>query len=255
MSITPPCGKQAAHYCWPRAGNCVALKRDGTIWGWGNNENKQLGDAPKNVTNAPIQIGQASNWTAVYAGNGHSYAVNRDGDIWKWGQFEKSTYQRKIEGPVKPNIKVPGVRDVSAGDNDFDLILDTDGDLWGFGFIPPALRGEGIGMECFSEPRRFGGSNWLTVSCRWQSLIGLKTDGILWLQRSHDFYNEPLAKLAQLGRRTDWLAVKSDWAADLARANDGTLCRFGDLASDHRMELLAPTRRVTGSLNLLDAAK
>lgn len=236
--------------------HCIALKQDGTIWGWGDNSNQQLGDGPKFITYAPVQMGQATNWTALYAGNGFSYAVNREGEIWKWGKFATDIYQRKMEeGPVKLNIKVPGVRSVSAGDNNFDLILDTEGNLWGLGLIPPALRGEGYGMEYFSEPRRLGGSNWLAVSCNWQALVGLKTDGTLWLQRSRDFYSWPLPKLAQLGKRTDWIAVKADWETDLALAKDGTICRFGGMSSRHEIELLAPTRRVTWSFNLLDAAK
>ena len=166
----------------PEPRHFVALKRDGTIWGWGDNGNQQLGDGPKIVTNAPVQIGQVTTWIAVYAGNGHSYAVNREGEIWKWGKFATDIYQRKMEeGPVKLNIKVPGVRSVSTGDNNLDLILDTDGNLWGLGLIPPALRGEGYGMEYFAEPRRLGGANWLAVSCSWQGLLGVKTDGTLWL--------------------------------------------------------------------------
>lgn len=242
--------------------HCVALKRDGAIWGWGNNGNLQLGNGPRFVTNAPVQISPETNWTAVYAGNGYSYAVNRESEIWKWGKFtayKGDPFHRKSEdGPVKLNIKVPGVRGFIAADNDFELVLDTEGNLWGLGLIPPALRGEGHGMEYFAEPRRINGSNWLAVSCSWQALIGLKTDGTLWLQRRRDFYNWPLPKLVQLGKRTDWMAVKSDWEADLALAKDGTLCRFGDLSSRREISeirLLAPTRRVTWSLNLLDAAK
>jgi alpha-tubulin suppressor-like RCC1 family protein len=238
--------------------HCVALKRDGTIWGWGNNENKQLGDGPKLITNTPVQIGQAASWTAIYAGEGHSYAVNRDGEIWKWGKSETGSdpvHHKIEEGPVRLNIKVPGVRSIVAGKNDCDLFLDTDGNLWGLGHLPAALSGEGYGAKYFSEPRRLGGTNWLSVSYSWQALTGLKTDGTLWTQRGHDLYNWPLPTLAQLGKRTDWIAVWSDWEADLALAKDGTICRFGDQTSGSRMELLAPTRRVTWSLNLLDAAK
>jgi len=236
--------------------HCIALKRDGTIWGWGDNWNQQLGVGPKFITYAPAQINPATNWIAVYAGNGHSYAVNRQQEIWKWGKFTAEAKQRKIEeGPVKLNIKVSGVRAVIDGNNDFDLVLDTDGNLWGLGRIPPALSGEGFGARFFSEPKRLNGGNWSAVSCDWQALIGLKTDGALWLQRSRNPYNLPLPKLAQLGKRTDWIAVRSDWEADLALANDGTLCRFGDQTLFERMELLAPTRRVTWSINLLDATR
>ncbi len=219
--------------------HCVALKRDGTIWGCGNNGNRQLGDNPIIVTNDPVQIGQAANWTAVYVGNGHSYAVNRDNEIWKWGRFEQNIHPRKIEGPVKLNIKVPGVRDVISANNDCELILDTDGNLWGLGRIPPALSGEEYSRQYYSEPKRLGGTNWLAVSYSWQALIGQKADGTLWIQRGHDFYNWPLPKLTQLGKRTDWIAVESEWEADVALAKDGTIYRFGEPFTPGN-KLLAP---------------
>jgi alpha-tubulin suppressor-like RCC1 family protein len=215
-----------------------------------------LGDGPSSITNAPVQIGQASNWVAVYAGQGHSYAVNRAGEIWRWGKYDAEPYHRKMEdGPVRLNIKVPGLRSIVAGQNDFELILDTDGNLWGLGLIPPALGGGGFGNQYYSEPKRIGGTNWLSVSCNWQGLAGLKTDGTLWIQRGRDLYNSPLPPLAQLGKRNDWIAVMSDWEADVALARDGTICRFGEPRLRPGFELLAPTRRVTWSLNLLDAAK
>jgi alpha-tubulin suppressor-like RCC1 family protein len=237
----------------------VALKRDGTIWGWGNNGNKQLGDDPKFVTNAPVQIGLASNWTAVYAGAGHSYAVNREGEIWKWGKFNAYNgdpfHRKSEEGPVKLNIKVPGVRNVIRVESDLDLILDTDGNLWGLGFIPLALGGGGFGNFYYSEPKRIGGTNWLSVSCNWQALDGIKSDGTLWSQRGYDFYNWPLPKLSQLGRRNDWIAVKADRDYDLALAKDGTICRFGEPHFTSKLNLLASTRRVTWSINVLDGEK
>ena len=127
----------------------------------------------------------------------------------------------------------------------------------GLGWIPAALSGGGFGSHYYSEPIRLGGGNWLSVSCTWDALVGLKRNGSLWCQRGRglDFYNGPLPKLVRLGKRTDWIAVMSDWQVDLALAKDGTICRFGELTPDDREQLLAPTRRVTWSLNLLDAAR
>ena len=232
----------------------VALQRDGTIWGWGDNSNKQLGDGPKAITNTPVQLDPASNWTAVYAGAGYSYAVNREGEIWKWGKFSTDIYQRTIqEGPVRLSIKVPGVRSI-AGQNNLDLILDTEGNLWGLGIIPPAFRGGGTGMQYFAKPRQLG-TNWLHFSCGWQGLAGLRKDGTLWILRGENLYNWPLPPLEQRGKRTDWIAVMLDWDSDLALANDGTLCRFGEPSPNSRVELLARTRRATWSVNVLDAAQ
>lgn len=240
-------------------GHFVALKRDGTIWGWGNNQNKQLGDGPERIIGptAAIQFSPATNWTAVFAAQGYSYAVNRDGEIWRWGKFSPDPFRRTSEdGPVKLNLKVPGVRGVVGGPNDFDLILATDGRLWGLGNLPPALSGEWNGQRFHTEPRQLAGTDWLTLSYHWDALAGVKTDGTLWIQRGNgnDFYNWPLATMARRGRRSDWLAVMSDWTTDVALAKDGTLCQFGEMVNEPRLELLARTRRAIWSVNLLDAA-
>ena len=68
-------------------------------------------------------------------------------------------------------------------------------------------------------------------------------------------YNWPWPALTRRGTRTNWIAVLPDWQTDLALANDGTICRFGEPRADNRIELLARSRRVTWSVNLLDAAK
>jgi hypothetical protein len=59
----------------------------------------------------------------------------------------------------------------------------------------------------------------------------------------------------RLGNRTDWLAEAYEWPAVIALAKDGTVCRFGkSFYSDDLENLLAPTRRCTWSVNLLDSA-
>jgi alpha-tubulin suppressor-like RCC1 family protein len=234
--------------------HCVTLKRGGTIWGWGDNSNGQLGDGPKVITNAPAQIGIKSDWAAVFASPGHSFAVNQEGEIWKWGRFATDIWGRTFEnGPVKLDLKVTGVRAI-ASEGNFDLILDTDGHLWGIGRIPPSLFGKGNTPQLFTAPVRLPGENWSAVSLSWQGMAALKSDGSLWNQPVSRIYDEISIPPVRLGDRTDWIAVSKDWNSLLALARDGTICRFGEPDLEPKPELLAPTRRVTWSLNLLDAA-
>jgi len=232
--------------------HCLALKRDGTIWGWGDNSNGQLGDGPKVISNGPAQMGMKSNWVAVFASPGHSFAVSQDGEVWKWGKFATDIWGRAFEnGPIRLDLKVAGVRAIASEAN-CDLVLDTDGNLWGLGRIPPSLTG-GMAFQFHTTPRKLSGENWSIVDLKWQGFAGLKNDGTLWNQPVSHSLGGRSQQPVRLGDRTDWIAVSKDWNSLLALARDGTMCRFGEPDVEPRLELLAPTRRVTWSLNLLDA--
>ena len=76
-----------------------ALKRDGTLWAWGNNSdfggNLGLGrsrvtpPAPGFVTSidrwTPTRVGHAHDWAGVFAGYEHGLGTRKDGTLWGWG--------------------------------------------------------------------------------------------------------------------------------------------------------------------------
>ena len=70
----------------------IALKADGTIWGWGRNDNYQTGNAPATLNQPiPIQIGTDTDWIDIATGpNDTSYAIKSDGTIWGWGSNPNS---------------------------------------------------------------------------------------------------------------------------------------------------------------------
>jgi len=54
----------------------VALKNDGTLWTWGNNEAGQLGDGTTASKSSPVQIGTLTNWKQFDAGWESSQAIS-----------------------------------------------------------------------------------------------------------------------------------------------------------------------------------
>src|SRR3989344_3656298 len=75
----------------------LALKTDGTLWGWGQNKYGQLGlgDAStgypsyiKKYRSSPVQVGTLSTWSQIAGGHHHSVAIKTDGTLWSWGRHD-----------------------------------------------------------------------------------------------------------------------------------------------------------------------
>ncbi len=70
----------------------MALKSDGTVWAWGNNDKGQLCDG---TTKRAADAGQIPGLTGVTQisggpgsdyGFGSGYALKSDGTVWAWGE-------------------------------------------------------------------------------------------------------------------------------------------------------------------------
>ena len=71
-------------------GNSFAVRKDGTVWAWGNNcdigFNLGLGDDNWWFTRwSPTRIGQAHDWATVFYGYFHGLALKNDSTLWGWG--------------------------------------------------------------------------------------------------------------------------------------------------------------------------
>jgi alpha-tubulin suppressor-like RCC1 family protein len=66
-------------------GHTVALKRDGTVWTWGQNGLGQLGDGTTTIRHTPVQVLGLSEVTAISAADSHTMALKADGTVWAWG--------------------------------------------------------------------------------------------------------------------------------------------------------------------------
>src|SRR6185503_2773414 len=72
----------------PGGDHCIALKSDGTVWGWGSNVNGKLGDGTQFNHFTPFQIPGLSNITAIAVGREYSTALRSDGTLFLWGKNE-----------------------------------------------------------------------------------------------------------------------------------------------------------------------
>jgi alpha-tubulin suppressor-like RCC1 family protein len=73
------------------ASHTVAIKTDGTLWAWGNNEQGQLGDGTTIYKNIPTKINTANNWQTIATGGNNTIAIKTDGSLWAWGSNNKGS--------------------------------------------------------------------------------------------------------------------------------------------------------------------
>jgi alpha-tubulin suppressor-like RCC1 family protein len=68
----------------------LAIKTDGSLWSWGDNNDGQLGNGTIGDEVFPEQVGSERNWQHVSTSlsSGHSLAIKLDGSLWAWGNNE-----------------------------------------------------------------------------------------------------------------------------------------------------------------------
>lgn len=114
----------------------LALKRDGSVWAWGENHSGQLGDGSSSSKRKPVQVKLLSNIKFISAGGSHSVAVKSDGTVWTWGGNnygqlgDGTTVSRELPG------QVAGFGDVTSIDagNDTTVCVKKDGTVWMWGW-------------------------------------------------------------------------------------------------------------------------
>ena len=177
---------QAGTACWREisAGRnfTLAIKADGTLWGWGINSN-QLGLGYSGNQNLPIQIGTANDWLHVSAGADHSLAVKTTGTLWSWGSgitgqlgnglFNSATWNVTQVGTANDWLKV------SAG-TQFSLAIKTTGTLWSWGLNNTGQLGDGTIVNT-NAPNQVGtANNWLKIDAGDQHSLAIDASGFLY---------------------------------------------------------------------------
>lgn len=64
-------------------GHMLALKKGGTVYAWGNNEDGEIGNGSKAERLTPVKV--LTNVKAIETNEACSYAIKKDNTLWAWG--------------------------------------------------------------------------------------------------------------------------------------------------------------------------
>ncbi|HVM48806.1 MAG TPA: hypothetical protein VMU04_12315 [Candidatus Acidoferrum sp.] len=158
----------------------LALKRDGSLWAWGNNWAGQFGNGTRSNSLTPLRIGASTNWTRIWANLIETVGQQADGSLWYWGwDYTRSTKGSSI--PVPTRIS-PDTNWVSVGMGDWMVFaIKSDGTLWAWGRLAHIYTG--AAPDADSWPARVGTeSDWRACASFAQSCpVFMKRDGSIWV--------------------------------------------------------------------------
>lgn len=123
----------------------LALKTDGTVWGWGQNALGQLGQGNDTSPVAvPVRWGSIQNAVGVYGGRDMTYVLDADGALWcSGGNGPECGLSTRAE--IRTPVAVPGLPDLLdvAGGRNHGVALAVDGTVWTWGANDSGQLGRG----------------------------------------------------------------------------------------------------------------
>ncbi|MGC4050485.1 MAG: hypothetical protein QM757_14000 [Paludibaculum sp.] len=118
----------------------AVLKKDGTVWVWGNNDQAQFGNGRRDIderTRVPIRVPGVANVTALSGAMSgrHFLALQKDGTVRTWGNTDWGQAGNGVTGREQATVaisRINGVKTVFAVGN-HSLAIKPDGSLWIWG--------------------------------------------------------------------------------------------------------------------------
>ena len=229
----------------------IAIRNDGTLWAWGDNDAGQLGFGDRVPRDIPTMVPDAgisgTAWTAVAAGDHFSIALRDDGSLWAWGNngngrlgIGNTVQQLTPTAVLTTGVSGTVWTDIVAGNN-FALGLRNGGNLYAWGNNGQGRLGVGDTAQRTAPTAVLttgvSGTAWTDISAGGTFAAAIRSDGTLWTWGNNtagqlglnDTTNRtaPYAVVATGVSGTEWIDVSTGTNFTIALRNDGTLWAWG----------------------------
>jgi alpha-tubulin suppressor-like RCC1 family protein len=166
-------------------GHSLALRTDGTVWGWGRNFSGQLGLGNNTDVFNPVKITALAGITAISASILSSVAVRSDGTVLAWGD---NAFGQNGSGPTGTNMNVnvptpvPGLAGIVAVASGLyhNLAQDSEGNVWAWGLDSEGQLGSGTGAIQNVPVQTSNLTAVTAVAGGFRHSLALRTDGTVW---------------------------------------------------------------------------
>ena len=213
----------------------LAIKQDGTLWGWGENSYGELGNGTNDNALVPVQIGNDTDWEKVHSANYCSFAIKSDGTLWSWGRNDSG----QLGLGDTTNYNTP---QQIGSDTDWDYMsgkythfmgVKANEDAYIWGSNSSGQIGDGTTTDVTS-PTAFGSiSDWRSISLGLDHTIAVKPDSTLWAWGGNlsgqfgDGTTTSTTSETQVGADNDWYEVYAGNGYSFAVKTGGNIYSTG----------------------------
>jgi len=174
----------------------IALKSDGTVWAWGQNNFGQLGQGNTANSDYPVQVknpagtGYLTNIVQIKGGINHVVALSLDGTVYTWGLNSNGQLGNNTLINSTLPIKVEGlnnVRSIGAASGSSFAVM-ADGTVWGWGYNANGNLGDGTRVQR-NTPFKTLYTNVVQIEGGVNFSLALRADGTVWAA-GRNYYGE-----------------------------------------------------------------
>ena len=196
--------------------NMMAIKTNNTLWGWGRNNNGELGVNDRVERSSPVQVGAGTDWSRVDGSSSNYYGIKTTGTFWGWGGSLSglSGVGRSSPFQIGTNSNWSMVK-VHHYNGEIVATIKTDGTLWMFGGSNYSGQfghnDKRPTAGVVQSPKQVGtNTNWNTINLGQKHVHATKTDGTLWAWGQNNYGQLGLNDLVyrsspvQVGTNTGW---------------------------------------------------
>lgn len=166
----------------------LAVKEDGTVWGWGYNGSGILGDERRNGSSnslglaIPVKIEGLSDVVSISSGDSYVAVLKGNGTVWAWGSNASGVLGDGTNNDSNTPVQVKGLNNVAAisASNTYVVALKRDGTVWTWGSNGFNFLGDGTNNDSNIPVQVNGLTNVVAISAGDRHAVALKNDGTVW---------------------------------------------------------------------------
>ena len=223
--------------------HALALKSNGTVRAWGNDQTGQLGTGRVLFATTPIVVNgvTASTQSAspVSSGAQHTVLLAQDGTVWAWGANNVGQLGDGTRSDRPAPVRVQGLSNVIAvkAGGSHTVALKNDGTVWTWGQSGSGQLGIGTTNPTYPTtlPIQVPGlSGVIAIAAGFAHTVAVRQDGTVWAWGFNSFgqlgdgttVNRP-SPVQVVGLSNARAAAAASTAHTLVVKNDGTVWSWG----------------------------
>jgi len=180
--FSQPARAEGDTFCVVSAGadHAMAIKTNGSLWGWGRNDYGQLGNGTTNrdLMYRPLPEKIMDDAVSVSVGGFHTMVIKTDGSLWAFGGNDYGQLGDGTTVDYHSPVKVmEGVVSVSAA-HEYTMAVKTDGSLWAWGRNHYGQLGDGTTIDRYYTVKIM--DDVVSVSTTDERTMVVKKNGSLW---------------------------------------------------------------------------